>query len=491
MRFGLSSPTVVMRVRLVGWCGLILCLAPISLLASSPAGAVAGYGDVAEDRYYTEPVQWSVDNDITDISGNCFAPDAPVSRGETAVYFWNAEGQPSAAAHSFRDIRVQAQDDAVSWMAAAGITTGTSQTTFSPDKTLTRAELAAFLYRLAGQPTTGAHPFDDVFRGWQHAPVAWLATTGITTGTSPTTFSPNKTLTRADLLTFLYRYQGEPDVTVDPDSPICDPTSFKAVAAGGLHSCGVRTDDVIACWGDDYWGQTYAPSGVFQLVSTGASHSCAIRTNNTITCWGNNHRGQADAPAGEFLVVSAGASHSCAIGTDDTIACWGDNEHGEADAPAGAYLMVSAGASHSCAIGTDNAIACWGDNRRGQTDAPAGEFLTVSAGYEHSCGLRDDNTIACWGWNAYGQTNAPTGTFQNVTTGTSHSCGLRDDNTIACWGWNAYGQTNAPTGTFQNVTTGAFHSCAMRSDTTIGCWGWNFHGQTNSPARANPAVISG
>ena len=132
-----------MRVRLVGWCGLVLCFAASSLLVAAPAGAVAGYGDVAEDRYYTEPVQWSVDNDITDISGNCFGPDAPVSRGETAVYFWNMEGQPSAVAHSFSDIGVQAQNDAVSWMAAAGITTGTSPTTFSPDETLTRVQLAA------------------------------------------------------------------------------------------------------------------------------------------------------------------------------------------------------------------------------------------------------------------------------------------------------------------------------------------------------------
>ncbi len=479
---------MVLWVRPAGSCGLVLCAAAFSVLASAPAGAVAGYGDVAEDRYYTKPVQWSIDNDITDISGNCLTPDAPVSRGETAVYFWNMEGRPSAEAHSFRDIRVGAQNDAVSWMAANGITTGTSPSTFSPDKTLTRAEVAAFLYRSAGRPTTGAHSFADVLKGWQHAPVSWLATTGITTGTSPSTFSPDKTLTRADLVTFLYRYQGEPDVAVDPATPICDPTSFKSVAAGGLHSCGVRSDDVIACWGDDYWGQTHAPSGTFQHVSSGASHSCAIATNNTVTCWGNNHRGQTDAPSGEFAAVSAGASHTCAISTDQAIECWGDNEHGEADAPTGEFLAVSAGAGHTCAISTGQAIECWGDNEHDQADAPTGEFLAVSAGYEHSCALGAEKTVACWGSNSHKQTNAPTGEFNNVTTGTSHSCGLRDDATIVCWGWNHYGQTDAPTGSFQNLTTGAFHSCATRPDTTITCWGWNFHGQTDSPAGADPAV---
>ena len=339
-----------MRVRLVGWCGLVLCLVASSLLVSAPAGAVAGYGDVAEDRYYTEPVQWSVDNDITDISGNCFGPDTPVSRGETAVYFWNMEGQPPAVAHSFSDIGVQAQNDAVSWMAAAGITTGTS----------------------------------------------------------PTTFSPDETLTRADLVTFLYRYQGGPDVTVDPLTPTCDASAFIAIAAGGLHSCGVRTDNIIACWGDNYWGQTYAPAGTFQHVSAGASHSCAIGTDNTITCWGNNHRGQSDAPAGEFSTVSASYEHSCGLRTDNTITCWGWNSYG-------------------------------------QTNAPAGTFQNITTGTSHSCAIRTDNTITCWGWNSYGQTNAPAGTFQDVTTGAFHSCAIRTDNTITCWGWNFHGQTESPT----------------------------------------------
>ena len=212
-----------MRARLVGWCGVVWCLAATSLLAASPAGAVAGYGDVAADTYYTAPVQWSVDNGITGIDGDCFLPDAPVSRGETALYLWNMEGQPTAAAHSFTDVTVQSQNAAISWMAGAGITTGTSATTFSPEAPLKRAEVAAFLHRLAGNPAAAPHPFIDVVAGWQQAPVSWLSASGITTGTSATEFSPDRTLTRAQLITFLYRYQGKPDVTVDPTTPICDP----------------------------------------------------------------------------------------------------------------------------------------------------------------------------------------------------------------------------------------------------------------------------
>ncbi len=212
--------------RRFGWCGLALCLAAASLVATSPAAGVAGYGDVAADRYFTEPVQWSVDNDITGIAGNCFLPDAPVSRGETAIFIWNMVGQPAAkAAHSFTDVTTDAQNPAISWLAETGVTTGTSDTTFSPQDTLTRAQIAAFLHRLAAEPAAPAHPFTDVVADWQQVPVSWMASTGITTGTSPSMFSPDNTLTRAQLVTFLYRYQDEPDVTVDPTTPLCDPVN--------------------------------------------------------------------------------------------------------------------------------------------------------------------------------------------------------------------------------------------------------------------------
>ena len=102
----------------------------------SPAGAVAGYGDVGESSWYTDAVQWSVDNAITDIAGACFAPEKPVSRGESAVWIYNLENQPDAGdVHSFSDVTDASQNDAISWMANNEITTGTSPTTFAPDDT--------------------------------------------------------------------------------------------------------------------------------------------------------------------------------------------------------------------------------------------------------------------------------------------------------------------------------------------------------------------
>ena len=100
----------LVRKRLAAWCGLVLCLAAGSLGVAPSAGAVAGYGDVGGDSYYVKPVQWSVDNGITGINDACFSPDAPVSRGESAVYLWNMEGQPSAELHSFTDVTFEFQN---------------------------------------------------------------------------------------------------------------------------------------------------------------------------------------------------------------------------------------------------------------------------------------------------------------------------------------------------------------------------------------------
>ena len=205
--------------------GLVFALTSALLVGlPSPAGAVAGYGDVGESTWYTDAVQWSTDNGIADIAGFCFGPDTAVSRGETAVWIYNMENPRDAGApHSFSDVTDASQNDAISWMAHNEITTGKSPTTFAPEDTLTRAEAATFLHRLARKPSAPPHNFVDVVKGWQQDGVSWMADTGITTGTSPTTFAPEDTLTRAHLVTFLYRYQNEPDVTLNTTTSTCDP----------------------------------------------------------------------------------------------------------------------------------------------------------------------------------------------------------------------------------------------------------------------------
>jgi len=185
-------------------------------------GPVAGYGDVPEGRWYTDAVQWSADNGIGAVDGACFRPDKVVSRGEAALWIYNMARRPAAGRpHSFSDVTDPSHNDAISWMAGTGITTGTAQTAFAPDEPLTRAQAATLLHRLAGEPSARRHGFADVVKSWQQAAVSWAARKGITVGTSQTAFSPDEPTTRAQLVTFLYRYSGKPAVTVDSATSDC------------------------------------------------------------------------------------------------------------------------------------------------------------------------------------------------------------------------------------------------------------------------------
>ena len=140
-------------------------------------------------------------------------------------------------------------------------------------------------------------------------------------------------------------------------------------------------------------------SGGFSAVAAGDSHSCGLRAEGTITCWGRNDRGQADAPPGRFSALTTGAGHSCGLRTDGTITCWGRNDRGQADAPAGRFSALTTGAGHSCGLRADATVTCWGANHAGQADAPAGRFNAVFASGATSCGQRSDDTITCWGNN--------------------------------------------------------------------------------------------
>lgn len=166
--------------------------------------------DVSKQAYYADAVRWAVGQGVTSgTSKTTFSPDDSCTRAQAVTFLWNANGRPTAKTHpAFTDIsEADYYYEAVCWAAEQGITTGTSQTTFSPNETCSRAQVVTFLYREAGTPATqGDLPFADVNSSdYYYQPVLWASSEGITTGTSKTTFSPNELCTRAQTVTFLYR----------------------------------------------------------------------------------------------------------------------------------------------------------------------------------------------------------------------------------------------------------------------------------------------
>ena len=102
---------------------------------------------------------------------------------------------------------------AVMWAYYNGFTTGTTSTTFEPDRTLTRAEVVTLLWRVNGkpEPTTKTNPFTDVSSSsYYYKAVLWAVEKGIVTGTSATTFTPNRTCSNAEVFTLLWRSNGKP-----------------------------------------------------------------------------------------------------------------------------------------------------------------------------------------------------------------------------------------------------------------------------------------
>ena len=168
------------------------------------------YGDVSKDSYYYDAVKWAAETGVTTgVGDGLFAPEWVCTRGQIVTFLWRASGSPAPKATElpFTDVAADAYyAQAVLWAVENGITNGTSETTFSPDQTCTRAHAVAFLYRMSGSPAAAGSTFSDVAAdAYYNTAVAWAVEKGITNGTSGTTFSPDDTCTRGQIVTFLYR----------------------------------------------------------------------------------------------------------------------------------------------------------------------------------------------------------------------------------------------------------------------------------------------
>jgi alpha-tubulin suppressor-like RCC1 family protein len=291
---------------------------------------------------------------------------------------------------------------------------------------------------------------------------------------------------------------------------VCD-MAFAQLAIGSLHTCGIRSDGTLWCWGYNGYGQLGegtvttrdAPTQVGKLttwakVATGDNYTCGVRTDGTLWCWGYNGYGELGigSVATYYLPVKVGADSS-----------WAD---------------VAAGTNHTCAVKTDGTLWCWGYDGQGQLgDGAAGTralptqvgalttWSKVYAGGNTACSKKTDGSLWCWGQNNYGQigdgTNidraAPVQVFGSVTTwasvslGTNNACATRTDGSLWCWGNDNYGQygngtVNATPATDSNlplrigslttwstVSIDAYFTCATRTDGSLWCTGYNAYGQ--------------
>jgi alpha-tubulin suppressor-like RCC1 family protein len=274
---------------------------------------------------------------------------------------------------------------------------------------------------------------------------------------------------------------------------------FTTLTAAGSYGCGLRADGSVLCWGSA--PRTVPAASVkFISISAGASHACGLRADGSALCWGNNSSGQATVPAGmTFTMLAAALNYTCGLHTDGTARCWG----AAPSPPAGVrFTALTTGGWHACGLRADGSALCWawGGSNNGETAVPAGTtFIALAAGLAHTCGVRANGGVLCWGLNNYGQTAAPAmASFTAITVGAWHSCGLRADGDVLCWGLDNYGQTTAPIlGNdeprygFGAVAAGDGHGCQRRSDGTLGCWGGNDNGQASPPVGTFAAVAAG
>ena len=171
----------------------------------------SSFVDVPSGSYYEDAVDWAVANGITTGTDAAhFSPDGICTRAQAVTFLWRAAGRPApeSRAMPFTDVPADSYYyDAVLWAVENGITKGTSSTTFSPDDTCTRAQIVTFLWRSEQSPAAGSsNPFTDVSADAYYADaVLWAVKEAITTGTTRTTFSPDAECTRTQIVTFLWR----------------------------------------------------------------------------------------------------------------------------------------------------------------------------------------------------------------------------------------------------------------------------------------------
>lgn len=293
----------------------------------------------------------------------------------------------------------------------------------------------------------------------------------------------------------------DPDMSFQPELEHM-PEGFAAdiegamVTIGEFHGCAIEAVEnaeaggELVCWrnGRDKEGLLQVPDGIFVQVSAGRHHTCAIREDERLVCWGKEEWVKSP-PAGAFVQVSSGTTHACAVRKDGALKCFGMCPLGACDAPAGEFVQVSMAGHAGCGVLVNGSAACWGHGSSGPTgfggaNLPRGvQFTQVSLSTSRTaCGLTANSSMVCWGRiTAHpddGQLFVREGTFAMVSAGHNVYCGLRADLTLSCDGNVFHLGRNDPKAPAKNtqwteVTTRHSTVCAIELDEphTVHCWG--------------------
>lgn len=191
--------------------------------SGSGRAAVGGpFLDVAGDHAFATEISWLVDAGITEGRGDGrFVPNGTVTRAQMATFLWRLMDEPDVGrSHGFRDVPSNAYfAPAVRWLAAEGITGGTTARTFDPNGAVTRGQMAAFIHRLVGSPEAEqAHGFRDLGGHHYEDAVAWMVDRGITQGLTERQFGGQQEVLRGQTAAFLYRLTGRAQAWGDADA---------------------------------------------------------------------------------------------------------------------------------------------------------------------------------------------------------------------------------------------------------------------------------
>lgn len=268
-------------------------------------------------------------------------------------------------------------------------------------------------------------------------------------------------------------------------------SNWASVAAGSSHTCGLRKDGTVLCWGcgesesglgSDH-GQCNAPLGSFKSVTVSHFRSCAMGLDDTVSCWGLT---ESEDPSVEtYQLLQDGDWASFAIDQSGMMHHWNCIEGSTVDCSPPARVLddVSVGMDHACGIDSAGSPTCWGcampGINIGQCTPPKALFSEIDSYSSTNCGVRADGNIQCWGRTS----GVVSGSFIDVDVGALSSCGIQSDNTLLCWNYRP-SVTHEPLEEvhfFQNISVGFGHACGVTMEGQLLCWGENSNGQLDVP----------